>query len=128
MSAAQQADYPPLRGFKKLFQYFMIGSREDSHMRAPQKTDDPPLSSCPTLWRSWEGVLLVVIFAIMILALAFGFYFLARPSAFKTFDIVAGLVIEKEFYTSVHLQIHKSPSAERPVSLHRRAPALRPPP
>jgi hypothetical protein len=96
MSAAQQADYPPLRGFKKLFQYFMMGSIEDSQMNVPQKTNESPLSSCPTLWRSWEGVLLVVIFAIMILALGFGFYSLARPSAFKTFDIVAGLVIENE--------------------------------
>jgi hypothetical protein len=52
-------------------------------------------SSLPALASSWEALLLVVLVGAMLLALAYGLYALVQPSAFKSFDIVAGLVEDK---------------------------------
>jgi hypothetical protein len=98
MNDPQQADHPVLSGFQRLRQYFRRGrSGEESRMQSSQLTQTSSSSSgLLPLTSSWEAVLLVVLVGAMLLALAYGLYALVQPSAFKSFDIVAGLVIEDE--------------------------------
>jgi hypothetical protein len=94
MTAPQQADHHAFSGFQRIRRIFRWGKRgEESRMQNTQQIQTSSgHAGLSALASSWEALLLVVLVGAMLLALAYGLYALVQPSAFKAFDIVAGLV------------------------------------